>query len=137
MATRVQNSGTYELIETVAGNRILGFNGEEWYAWIDGQDGEILVRSDDDHNRRRMIQQGDFLLVDFEEDTDYRDLPHLFLGHLEEYEEFVLPNGLPDDRDTQKKIITTDNTVGKEELERYLDFTASTQGARLGKDSER
>lgn len=128
MAARVQNSGTYELIETVAGNRILGLNGEQWYAWVEGEEGEILVLSDDDHNRRRMIRQGNFFLVDFEGDPDYRDLPHLFLGHLEEYEECVLPNGLPDERDAQKKIIATDNTVGKEKLERYLDSTASTQG---------
>lgn len=135
MSIHVRDSGSYELIETMSGTTVLGFNGTDWFAWIEREEGGVLVFSDDSQNRQRMIDQGDFILVDFENESEYRDMPHLFLGHPGMYEEFILPNGLPDQSDPEKKIIATKITIGKEELERYLG--ASEAGRRVDtSDSE-
>jgi hypothetical protein len=32
----------------------------------------------------------------------------------------VIPNGLPTDKDTQKKVVWTDDTMKKEDLEKHL-----------------
>lgn len=121
MAIRVQEQGTYELFETTNGNRILVLGeGEQWYAWVEGQQGEILVQSDADHERHRTLQQGRFYLADFEDDPMYRDIPHLFLEKEGRFQEVVLPNGLPTAQDAQKKIIATDRLLGGDELESHL-----------------
>lgn len=127
MAVHVRESGSYELIETTKKNRILVLEGETWFAWVEGQQGEILVLSDEEHKRRRMIQQGNYFLVDVDDDPRFRDVPHLFLGNATQYEECILPNGLPDERDTRKKIIRTGTEIEKEELEQYLEAAATGQ----------
>lgn len=125
MAVDVQEEGHYELFETTKQHRILMLREALWYAWVEGQRGEILVKSDADHEKSRTLQQGRFFVVDFEDDPNYRDVPHLFLERDERYQELVLPNGLPTDRDDRKKIIATDNTLGRDELETYLQHPAS------------
>jgi hypothetical protein len=47
-------------------------------------------------------------------------MPHLFLQKGERYREFLLPNGLPTDRDAQKRLVATRKTLPKDELETYL-----------------
>ncbi len=128
MPVQGQELGTYELIETLSGTTLLGFNGEEWYAWVEEEEGELLVFTDDTYDRRRMINQGEALLVYFEKEPGYRDMPHLFLGRPGKYEECLLPNGLPDQNDTQKRIVPTGRAIGKDELERHLESVGSDHG---------
>lgn len=128
MSVQCQELGTYELIETLSGTTLLGFNGEEWYAWVEEEEGELLVLTDDNYGRRRMINQGEALLVNFEREPGYRDMPHLFLGRPGNYEECLLPNGLPDQNDTQKRIIPTGSAIGKDELERHMESAGSDHG---------
>jgi hypothetical protein len=120
MPVSVQEQGDYELFETNHQHRILVLNNRQWFAWIEGQQGEILVRSDPDHVRDHTIQQGKFFLVDFEEDPNYKDMPHLFLQKGDHYQEAMLPNGLPTERDPQKKIVMTDKTLPREKVENDL-----------------
>lgn len=121
MPVRVQEEGAYELFETTKEHRILVLNGKKWFAWVEGQRGEILVRSDSDHKRKRTLQKGQFCLVDFEDDPTYKDMPHLFLQEGDHYQEMMVPNGLPTDQDPQKKVIKTDETLPKNKLEDYLE----------------
>ena len=121
MPVHIQEQGSYELFETTKGHRILVLNDEMWYAWVQGQQGEILVRSDADHKRKRVLQRGQFRLVDFEEDPTYKDMPHLFLQEEDHYQELMVPNGLPTDQDHQKKVVATDETLPKDELDSYLE----------------
>ena len=79
MPVDVEERGDYELFETTHGHRILVLNGERWFAWVEGDKGEILVLSDSDHREDRAIQQGEFYLANFEDDPKFRDNPHLFL----------------------------------------------------------
>ncbi len=135
MSVHVQEKGSYELFETTKGHRILVLNGQEWFAWVEGQQGELLVRSDSDHQKDHTLQQGQFYLANFKDDPFYRDMPHLFMERDGRYQERILPNGLPSEQDHQKKIITTDESLDKGELEEYLKKPASARPG--GKRRER
>ncbi len=121
MSVNVEDKGDYELFETTRGHRILVLNDERWFAWVEGQRGEILVRSDPEHEKDRTIQEGEFYLVDFEDDPNYQDNPHLFLQRGDRFEELIVPNGLPTDEDHQKRIVGTGKTVPQDELTGYLE----------------
>lgn len=54
----VQAQGQYELFETMDQHSILVLNNKQWFAWVQGQQGEILVHSDADHQKDRTIQKG-------------------------------------------------------------------------------
>jgi hypothetical protein len=117
---KVRASGKYALYEDAHRHRFLVLDGRRWYVWIEGQQSPIIVRTDSDHEIKRTVQQGKYFLVDFKDDPDFRDMPHLFLQKGERYREFLLPNGLPTDRDPQKRFVVTRKTLAKEELEAYL-----------------
>ncbi len=121
MTVKINDKGNYELFETTRGHRILVLNGERWFAWVEGQQGEILVHTDSDHEKDHTIQEGEFYLADFEDDPNYRDMPHLFLQKEDRFEELILPNGLPTEQDKQKKIVSTDETVPQDELTSHLE----------------
>ena len=121
MAVKVEDKGRYELFETTRGHRILVLNDERWFAWVEGQQGEILVHSDPDHEKDHTIQEGQFYLVDFEDDPNYQDNPHLFLQKEEHFQELIVPNGLSNDEDHQKRTVGTDKTVQHDELTGYLE----------------
>ncbi len=120
MSAKVEDKGRYKLFETTRRHRILVLNGERWFAWIEGQQGEILVHSDSDHEKNHTVQEGDFYLVDFEDDPNYQDNPHLFLQKEDHFQELIVPNGLPTEQDHQKKVVGTDKTVPHDELTAYL-----------------
>ncbi len=121
MSVNVEEKGNYELFETTHGHRILVLNDEKWFAWVEGQKGEILVLSDSDHKKEHTIQEGEFYLAEFEDDPKFQNnQPHLFLQKDEKFQELIVPNGLPTEQDNQKKVVSTDETVGKDELKKHL-----------------
>lgn len=128
MTATLQRHGRYTLFETPRQNRILALDDAEWFAWVDGQQGEILVRSGRDHDREEVIQEGEFYLVDFEDDPAFTDVPHLFLERDGQFVEVILPNGLPTDSDEQKRVVGTDKTVDRESLEQVLGTSPGTEG---------
>ncbi len=121
MSVDFKDKGNYELFETTHGHRILVLNGERWYAWVEGQKGEILVLSDSDHEKDHTIQEGRFYLAEFQDDPEFRNnQPHLFLQKGDEFQEVIVPNGLPTGSDNQKKIVATGESVAKDKLEEHL-----------------
>jgi Protein of unknown function (DUF2795) len=124
MPVKVQAQGHYELFETTHQHRILVLDHKQWFAWVQGQQGELLVYSDADHQKDHTIHTGQFYLVDFEHDPMYKDRPHLFLQAGDCYAEVMLPNGLPTEEDHQKQLVTTDNTLARDELAEYLKHPA-------------
>jgi hypothetical protein len=98
---RVLYQGRYELFETIHHHRILVLDGRRWFARIEGQLGELLVRTGPNHVKDHTIQSGQFFLVDVEDDRKFKDMPHLFLQRGDEYQELLLPDGLPTDDDPQ------------------------------------
>lgn len=119
MGAMVQKQGEYELFETTKKHRILVLNGREWYAWVEGERSPLLVRSDSDHEKSKTLAEGKFYLIDFEDDPDFRDQPHLFLLRDGEYQDLILPNGLPDEGDYQKRLVVADETISPNKLRRY------------------
>lgn len=128
MSVEIRDEGRYELFESTKGHRILSLGGDRWFAWIHGQRGEILVHSDADHQKDHAIQKGKFIVARFEGDAKFKDMPHLFLQKGSEYQELMIPNGLPTEDDPQKKVVATGDTIGRDELERYLEHPASGKG---------
>jgi Protein of unknown function (DUF2795) len=124
MPAKVEAQGHYELFNTTQQHRILVLNDKQWFAWVQGQQGDILVQSDADHQKQHTLQTGQFYLVDFEDDPTYKDMPHLFLQTDDRYEEVMLPNGLPTEQDHQKKVVKTDHRLPKDELTAYLQHPA-------------
>jgi hypothetical protein len=120
MTATIQRQGRYTLFETPDQNRILSLGNDLWFAWVGGQQGDLLVRSDGDHERTRTIQEGEFYLVQFENDPNFTDVPHLFLGRNGGFTEVILPNGLPTDDDTKKRVVGTEKTVEAEMLRQHL-----------------
>lgn len=141
MTATVQGRGRYTLFVTPRQNRILVLGDDQWFAWVGGQQGEILVRSDAQHERDRTIQEGQYYLVDFEGDPSFTDVPHLFLERNGEFQEVILPNGIPTDDDAQKRIVGTEKTISRAELERHLGsgseaLTGSVTPGHAGSDRE-
>jgi hypothetical protein len=124
MPVRVLERGKYELFEDAHGHRFLVLDGDHWYAWITAQRSPILVRTDSDHEIERTVQRGKFFLVDFRQDPKFKDMPHLFLQKGDEYQEYLLPNGLPSQRDPQVRFVVTRDTLARKELEDYLKHPA-------------
>jgi hypothetical protein len=120
MTATVQRHGRYALFETPRENRILTLGSDLWFAWVKGDQGDILVRSDEDHERARTIQEGEYYLVDFQADPSFTDVPHLFLERDDHFQELILPNGLPTQDDTQRRVVETEKTMERDELERNL-----------------
>ncbi len=121
MSADVKERGDYELFETTHGHRILVLNGKQWYAWVEGQKGKILVLSDSDHEKDHTVQEGQFFLTEFQNDSKFQNSqPHLFLQKGDHFQEVIVPNWLPTENDNQKKIVVTDETVAKDELEGNL-----------------
>jgi hypothetical protein len=120
MAVRVKDSGRYELFEDPHGHRFLVLNGKKWFVIVGGQKSPIIVRAHPGHEKKRELQRGRFYFVDFRDDPDFRDMPHLFLQKGERFQEHILPNGLPTTRDPQKRVVLTRKTIARKELEPYI-----------------
>jgi hypothetical protein len=137
MGLKIEDSGSYKLLQDAHGHRFLVLNDERWFVWIEGQKSPLIVRTGPGHDKLRTVRRGRFHLVDFEDDANFRDMPHLFLQAGERYQEFVLPNGLPDERDPQKRFVVTRHFLPKRELERYLVANASPAPAGTPRRSGR
>jgi hypothetical protein len=137
MGLRIEDSGRYVLREDAHGHRFLVLNEERWFVWIEGQKSPLIVRTGPGHEKLRALRRGRFYLVDFQDDPNFRDMPHLFLQVGERYQEFLLPNGLPDERDPQKRFVVTRKFVAKDELERYLAANTSRTRAETPRRSGR
>ena len=134
MSANIKEQGEYGLFETNHGHTILVLNDNQWFAVIRGEKGDILVRSDSNHVKARTIQGGKFYLVDFIQDPKFKDMPHLFLQREGTYEEWILPDELPAESHPQKRVVITNDTLDKAELEQYLRHpTASGPGEERAK----
>lgn len=116
MRGKLKKEGKYELFETTKGHQILNLDDDEFYALVEGQKGDIIVKSDSDHKKGRSISKGKFYYADFEDDPEFQDMPHLFMEDENRYREIILPQGLPDNNDHQKKLIRSDKKVPKNKV---------------------
>ena len=120
MNKTLKKQGHYELFETTKGHQILTLDEQDWFALIKTNQGELIVRSDSDHEKKKTLQEGDFYLADFHDDPDFNDVPHLFLQEEDQYGELILPNGLPTSQDHQKKLIWTDEKFSEDKIKEHV-----------------
>lgn len=121
MRGRIRKEGEGELFETTKGNQILNLDDEQYYALVEGQQGDIIVKSDSDHEKKRSLSKGKFYFVDFDDDPEFQDMPHLFIEEGDQYREFILPRGLPDSNDHQKKLIRSDDMIPKSKVRDHVE----------------
>lgn len=135
MTVTVRRHGQYTMFETPTGTRILALGSDLWFAWVTGDQGELLVRSDAGHEQDRTVQEGEYYLVDVQNDPSFTDVPHLFLEREGKFQEIILPNGLPTDDDIQKRVVATDKTITREKLEGDLAISTGAATAEPGASS--
>lgn len=138
MQGNLDKRGKYELFETTNGHQILNLNNKEFYAVVEGQRGDILVRSDADHKKQKTVKKGDFYLAEFDDDPEFNDIPHLFLQESKnQYREWILPRGTPGDNDHQKKLVRSGNKVGKDKVKYHTEGTGAKGRERQYKETSK
>lgn len=129
MTTNITRSGHYELFRTTNDNRILVLD-NDYFAITEGQKGEMLVGSDSDHEKAETLQKGSYKLVEFEDDSKFQDVPHLFLEKEGKYDEVVVPRGVPSGKGDQQRFIYTDHHLGIDEVDSYLESPQEGEGSQ-------
>lgn len=120
MHGKLKKEGQYELFKTTHGHQVLTLDQKEWYAVVETNQGHILVKSDSDHQKDKTISKGKFYLADFQDDPEFRDMPHLFMADGGKFKEFVLPQGLPTKSKDRKKVILTEDKLDKDKVEYHV-----------------
>lgn len=126
MRGKVKKQGHYELFETTKHHQILNLNDQEWYAIVEGQRGDIIVRSDADHEKEKPLQQGHFYLAHFQDDPEFNDVPQLLLQHGNKYTQFILPNDLPSKSDYQKKLVRSSEEIPEKVVREHVEGKGDT-----------
>jgi hypothetical protein len=116
MKGELKKEGEYELFKTSRGHQILHLQNQGYYALVKGQKGDIIVKSDSDHEKDKTLSKGKFYYADFEGDEEFQDTPHVFMEDGEEFREIILPEGFPKDKDYQKKLVRTDEKIPRETI---------------------
>lgn len=118
MSINIKRRGQYELFETTRNHQILVLDGNDYYAFVEGKFGPVIVKSDSDHQKDSTISQGDYVLFIAKDDPNWRDnVEHLELQQGEDaYKMFILPNGFPTEQDHQKKLVESDETVSGQKI---------------------
>jgi hypothetical protein len=119
MSIEVNKKGQYETFETAHHHKILVLDNREYFAWIRTSQGELLVLSDQDHEREKTLHSGEYVAFTPHDEPEFNDeVEHLALGRGNKFEEFILPNGLPTESDKRKKIVTAEEHLAAEKIRR-------------------
>lgn len=106
--------GKYKMIETKMQTKIL-YLGRTSYAWINAKDiGEILITSHTKHTLDCILSIGEYRIYNVKDEKKLTDLQHLELEVGENtWQGYLLTTGLPNKKDSRKRIIPTDELVLK------------------------
>jgi hypothetical protein len=118
MSIDIKREGRYELFETTAHHRILGLDGRVYFALVQGAYGSIIVKSDADHRKEKNLSDGDYVLFVAKNEPAWKDnIEHLELRQGQDYyRTLILPQGLPTDRDVQKKFVESREAIPAEKV---------------------
>jgi hypothetical protein len=117
MPLEIIDQGHYELFETHDNNRVFSLNDSKWFAW---DQGGVLVYTDANHRKARTLQTGQFYLVNFNNETGFKDMPYLFFQNVDQYQILMLPDGVPTEKELQKSTVKPAETISVDKLDRYL-----------------
>ncbi|WP_373057625.1 hypothetical protein [Zunongwangia sp. H14] len=116
MRGKLKKEGKHELFRTTHGNQILNLDDKDFYALVEGQKGDVIVLSDEDHKKQSSLSKGKYYYADFQDDPEFQDMRHLFMEDGNKFRELILPEGLPTKSDTQKKLIRESKKLSKEKI---------------------
>jgi hypothetical protein len=107
----ILKTGSYRLVETKWGNKILSLD-DRSYAWIDSKRvGELLVTTHREHSTSFVLSRGAYILYDVKDEEYLTDLQHLELEcGIYAWQGYLLLTGLPDD-DKKSRIIPTEQLI--------------------------
>ena len=120
MRGKLEREGTYEWFKTTHGNDILVLDDKDYFALVEGQQSDLIVASDSDHQKQRTQQKGDYYLAAFQDDPEFRDQPYLFLQNKNKFNALLLPQGLPDTRNHSKIVIHTQDELDPAKVEEHV-----------------
>lgn len=111
MRGKLKKEGQYELFQTTKQHQILCLDGETWFAVVEGQQSDILVGSDSDHEKQKTTRKGKYYYADFENDPAFQDQPHLFMEEASHFREYVLPQGLPCKKGDKVRLVRSGERI--------------------------
>lgn len=120
MKGTLKKEGKYELFKTNHDNLVLTLDEKDWYAVVEGQQGDILVGSGSDHKKQKTVRKGKYYYADFNNDPDFHDIPHLFMKDGDGFYEFLLPNGLPENKGDQVRLIQPKDKLSEQKVMSHI-----------------
>lgn len=120
MRGKLKEEGNYELYKTNHGHNILNLDDENYFAFIEGDKGDLIIKSDSDHKKQKTVSKGKYYYADFKDDPEFKDMRHLFMEDGEKFREVILPEGLPKESDHQKKLVKTDEKIPKDKVKEHV-----------------
>lgn len=125
MTYRISRDGIYELYRK-GEERVLALDDEQfslergYFTISEGSQGELVKRDSTDVSDDHLVRRGSYRIVEFEEESEFQDIPYLFLEHGDRYDEVFLSEGLPGRVGERRRYIYTDHTIPVDELDAYL-----------------
>ena len=116
MRGELEKEGKYELYKTTKGHDILSLDNKKYYALVKGGKGDLIVKSDSDHEKKKSEAKGKYYFADFDDDPEFQDMEHLFLEDGEKFREMILPEGFPTKSDHQKKLVRESKKLSKDKV---------------------
>lgn len=120
MRGELEKEGEYELFVTTKGHDILKMDDKNYYALIEGDQGDMMIKSDSDHKKDKTKAKGKYYFADFEDDPEFQDMEHLFLQDGEKFREMILPEGFPGEKDYQKKLVREDKKLSRDKVMEHV-----------------
>ncbi len=127
MTYRITREGIYELYRMADKGRVLVLDDEHfslergYFTISEGSQGELVGRRTSDLSQANLVRRGSYRIVEFEEESEFQDIPYLFLEHRNRYDEIYLSEGLPKQVGERRRYIYTDHTIAAGELDAYLE----------------
>ena len=122
----IVKQGQYEIFRTARRERVMVLDGDHfamepsYFTISEGAQGEFVARNAEDFDRHEILREGRFMLVEFQDDPEFQDIPYVFLERDGKFDEIYIPQGLPDEEGRRRRYIYTDHTIDAEQLEAYL-----------------
>ncbi len=127
MSYQITRQGTYELYRMEGDERILVLDDDHfalepgYFTISEGSQGELVARRPSDLSAGSLVRSGGYRIIEFEEESQFQDIPYLFLEHDDKYDEIFLSEGLPTTIGERRRYIYTDHSIATAELDAYLD----------------
>ena len=122
MSVKIEDKGHYELFETTNGNHILVLNGERWFAWVEGQQGEILSIPTRTTQRTIQSKKGSSTSLTSRTIRSSRTIPtSFFRRRIASRRQYSRTACLQSRINRRSSSCATDETVAQDELTGYLE----------------